>query len=811
MRRPTVFAACVIVVLCFASWDPSAADLPAPIESALARAGENRAEIQAALDGAPAAQADGMTFLVANMPKRDLTSLSARFLLENVRLAYRAHDESPWKDRVPTAVFLNNVLPYASINERRDDWRADFFERFKPLVKDADSPGAAGAILNQKIFALLDVRYSRRRPKADQSPYESIEAHLASCTGLSVLLIDACRSVGVPARFAGTPMWSDRSGNHSWVEIWDDGWHFTGAAEPSGEALDRAWFAGRAATARRDHPMHAIFAVSYKRTPQRFPLLWDSRIDYVYAVNVTDRYTAKKEELPEGMVRVMVRVLDRPDGDRCAAAIELVDAEGRAVFSGKTNDERFDGNDHLVLTVREGLEYEVRLRHDGRTWTESISADESGRLFTFYPKDDAPAEKNPGPSPETATSSTSATSADVESDAFRDASKAAVESLDTFLEKDRAQRAAIAEQAFASVPLTREDAAAARQLLWKDHAAGIRDLRAAEMKERRLRDGDLAMPFFYQVFGEKPEKGRSLFISMHGGGGAPKVVNDRQWENQKRLYRPDEGVYLVPRAPTDTWNLWHQGHVDKLFDRLIANLIVFEDVDPNRVYLLGYSAGGDGVYQLAPRMADRLAAASMMAGHPNETSPLGLRNLAFAIYCGGRDSAYNRNKIAAQWKEKLAALHEADPQGYRHQVTIYPDKGHWMDRRDASALPWMAQFRRDTLPKRIVWKQDDVTHARFYWLAVDAENRKARSEVTAALDGRRFDVKASDLTRLTIRLSDDMLDLDTPIEVTSGGDRVFEGRVDRTIGTLAATLAERGDPTAVFCAEVTVELPKESE
>ena len=38
-------------------------------------------------------------------------------------------------------------------------------------------------------------------------------------------------------------------------------------------------------------------------------------------------------------------------------------------------------------------------------------------------------------------------------------------------------------------------------------------------------------------------------------------------------------------------------------DRLIENLVVFEGVDPNRVYLLGYSAGGDGVYQLAPRMA----------------------------------------------------------------------------------------------------------------------------------------------------------------------------------------------------------------
>jgi hypothetical protein len=36
-----------------------------------------------------------------------------------------------------------------------------------------------------------------------------------------------------------------------------------------------------------------------------------------------------------------------------------------------------------------------------------------------------------------------------------------------------------------------------------------------------------------------------------------------------------------------------QKHVDRFFGRLIENLIVFEDVNPNRVYLTGYSAGGD--------------------------------------------------------------------------------------------------------------------------------------------------------------------------------------------------------------------------
>jgi hypothetical protein len=36
---------------------------------------------------------------------------------------------------------------------------------------------------------------------------------------------------------------------------------------------------------------------------------------------------------------------------------------------------------------------------------------------------------------------------------------------------------------------------------------------------------------------------------MHGGGGAPAEVNDRQWQNQIGLYEPDEGIYVAPAGP----------------------------------------------------------------------------------------------------------------------------------------------------------------------------------------------------------------------------------------------------------------------
>ena len=176
------------------------------LQTALQTASGNRAQLERALADAPQDQQAGMRFLIENMPPGDLQTLSADFLLENSRLAWQALRESAWADRVPQEIVFDSLLPYANINERRDAWRKDFFERFRPMVKEAKTPGEAAAILNQQVFPLLKVKYSTQRKKADQSPLESMESGLASCTGLSVLLVDACRAVGVPARLVGTPL-----------------------------------------------------------------------------------------------------------------------------------------------------------------------------------------------------------------------------------------------------------------------------------------------------------------------------------------------------------------------------------------------------------------------------------------------------------------------------------------------------------------------------------------------------------------------------------------------------------------------------
>src|SRR5262249_45405382 len=137
------------------------------------------------------------------------------------------------------------------------------------------------------------------------------------------------------------------------------------------------------------------------------------------------------------------------------------------------------------------------------------------------------------------------------------ASAKALATLKTVLHEPGAL-ATLADQPLAQIPLTKVDAAVAHTLIWTARFGQLRKPGAAELASGAIRDGERAMPFSFQVFGPKPDRGHSLWISLHGGGGVPHEVNDQQWENQKTLYHIDEGLYVTPRAPVDTWNMWMQ-------------------------------------------------------------------------------------------------------------------------------------------------------------------------------------------------------------------------------------------------------------
>jgi predicted esterase len=382
--------------------------------------------------------------------------------------------------------------------------------------------------------------------------------------------------------------------------------------------------------------------------------------------------------------------------------------------------------------------------------------------------------------------------------------------LEDWLAIKSADREPLERLAFSQKPLTKAEVEFSIDLLFQDKQRQLLSDFGNQWESRELSYQGLQMPFFYQTFGEEPAEGRSLFISMHGGGNTRPETNDRQYENQKHLYDEAmgslEGIYLAPRAPTNTWNLWHEAHIDDFFSRLIQLAVAKEKVNPNRVYLLGYSAGGDGVYQLAPRMADRWAAASMMAGHPNETSPLGLKNTPFALHMGALDAAYDRNKKAEEWKQLLDSLERNAPGTYIHQVVLHEGKGHWMQLEDASALAWMSDFTRNPVPEKVIWKQDDRHHADFYWLGVPEELIQTGGEVIAEYIPSRNEVNilSNYSSRLHIYLNDRMLDLDSPVTIKYQGTTIAKKTFHRSLPVIYQTLSAKGDPHLAFSCVLTV-------
>lgn len=324
------------------------------VEHSLDRAPETKAKWVAMLERTKGAYRASVSYLLADMPYHDLRGFDPEKLLDNVRLAEMARKQVPWAKALPRDVYLDSVLPYASVTEPRDSMREEFLHQYLPVAMTCRTPGEAALALNRRLFVDYKVVYNTRRLRTDQSPRESIAQGMATCTGLSIMLVDACRAVGVPARLAGIHSWPGTGGNHTWVEVWDNGWHFVGAAEPDEKGLDHAWFVDNASKAIRDVPENAIFAVCYRDTGTRFPLAWDPGA-FANAENVTDRYThGAKNVLP----RLMIEVLRR--GERVEAEVWLEDPEtGDRWNLGKSFGPTSDMNNHLSRTVQPGRTYRI--------------------------------------------------------------------------------------------------------------------------------------------------------------------------------------------------------------------------------------------------------------------------------------------------------------------------------------------------------------------------------------------------------------------------------------------------------------------
>ena len=190
------------------------------------------------------------------------------------------------------------------------------------------------------------------------------------------------------------------------------------------------------------------------------------------------------------------------------------------------------------------------------------------------------------------------------------------------------------------------------------------------------------MQYTMDIIGDPGENGLyPLYITLHGGGGGAPEENNEQWLAMRGYYSSavESGIYVATRGMEDTWNTHFLDYSYEYYDRLIEDMIMLKDADPDRVFLLGFSAGGDGVYAIAPRMADRFAAVNMSSGHPNGVSLLNTSNLPFEIQVGIRDF-YSEDALrsirGAEFEDTLNGYNSKFGFGYPHRVLVHVPEGH---------------------------------------------------------------------------------------------------------------------------------------
>ena len=261
-------------------------------------------------------------FLLANLPSWDVSNaatlgfhnitgdqvdgLDDGIATLGINISLTTKQSKPWAVDVPEDIFNEYVVPYAHVNEARNNWRP-FLTKAVNAIFEAN-PQISLFTVPDVVYLLNDnlwhtgvlgnnITFKSSQTPLIYDPMSTIVFGYASCTGVSILFADALRAAGVPARISGTPAWNrvQENGNHNWVEVYDhqtqDRYFIEAAPAGGGESLTNPcdkWFC----SPERMENGTQVYSTRWKfdTTGTVYPLAWDIGNKEVPGVDRTDYY-----------------------------------------------------------------------------------------------------------------------------------------------------------------------------------------------------------------------------------------------------------------------------------------------------------------------------------------------------------------------------------------------------------------------------------------------------------------------------------------------------------------------------------------
>lgn len=326
-----------------------------------------------------------------------------------------------------------------------------------------------------------------------------------------------------------------------------------------------------------------------------------------------------------------------------------------------------------------------------------------------------------------------------------------------------------------------------------------------------------------------------LVIALHGGGSG-EGAGKAQYESWPDI--PEAGVIFVCPTSLDLDNrfYWRNPKNEEMLRVLIRTLQREYPIDTDRIYLTGYSMGGIGTYFLGPRMSEWWAGIGPGAGSWNAIYWPALLNTPAYILHGKRDL---RGPQFTDFPNAERAFESMKELGYRTELRAV-DATHsegWPAGESKRMAEWLLKSRRDPYVKHLIlanpcaqdFQVPNAPARPDRWLAITAigtaklpmdalkqgSGGKERTTVElpmGVLDAtwtgpNKVEVKATNVTAFTLRLSPKLVDFKKPLTVLVNGTEAFKGPVTTSLAYLLNDLVERGDPSRWYVNEIAITVP----
>ena len=201
------------------------------------------------LDGCGRDLGLAMKYLYVTAPYSDLVNYSFEDIQDFAGHGLFLYNTLERVKELPEEMFLNYILDHRVNEEEVLPCRTLFWNELKDRIEGKNAKDAA---IEVNYWCAEEATYH----SGDDRTLPALTVYrrgYGRCGEESVFLVNALRSVGIPARQVYVPRWSHCDDNHAWVELWCDGkWYFTGACEPL-MILNKGWFTNASSRAMMVH------------------------------------------------------------------------------------------------------------------------------------------------------------------------------------------------------------------------------------------------------------------------------------------------------------------------------------------------------------------------------------------------------------------------------------------------------------------------------------------------------------------------------------------------------------------------------